>query len=302
MFFYGAYGLSIASEFELPELVQKPNYTTNFDLSIVRSAFELPKTRPTRIYRKGFRASWGGNASVCFLSWPQVADFMIEKGRKIAVHCHTTDQKTLNLFILSEALGFALWQRGLFLLHASSVEINGAAVVFMGAPGAGKSTTTAAFVKTGHRVLGDDMTAIGFDAFGQPFVVPGFPQVKIWASAVEGLLFDKSTLTEQYEGASKYAYKPTEHYDFEPVPLRHYFVLNRARNRKPLERFNPIEAPFEFVKHFPLPSALLQNEDLVQHFKQSMAVAEHAKGWRVRRPADFDALQHTFVPQIVKNI
>ena len=302
MKYYFAYGMTIASEFDLPELVESSDSVVSPDLVIQVSDIQLPKLSRTRIYRKNCRALWGGTPEVAYLSWPGIVDFKIKNGKTLQVKSHTDDPKTLNLFILSEALGFVLWQRGLFLFHASSVEINGKAVIFMGTPGAGKSTTMAAFVRAGHRVLGDDLTAVGFNAEEKPFVVPGFPQVKIWENTVNGLGFDKKNLTAQYEGATKYAYQPAGKYDFEPVPLAHYFVLTRARNRQALERFSPTEAPFEFIKHFPLPSTLLKNDQLTRHFRQSLNIAQHASGWRVRRPADFEALQHQFVPKIVNDL
>ena len=53
--------------------------------------------------------------------------------------------------------------RGLFVLHASSVNMNGSAIAFSGFKGYGKSTTAMAFYNQGYSVVADDYIIIDFD-------------------------------------------------------------------------------------------------------------------------------------------
>jgi hypothetical protein len=63
-------------------------------------------------------------------------------------------------YLLGPVFGLLLRLRGVTCLHASAVVIDHWGVVFVGAEGAGKSTTAAAFAKQGHAVLSDDIVAL----------------------------------------------------------------------------------------------------------------------------------------------
>jgi hypothetical protein len=159
MLFYQAYGLNIQSEFLLPELL-KGNYQP--DVYIQKGKVKLPQLEPTSINRQGKEAYFGGNPQEAYLRWDGVATLLAKNGDTLIVDrdSEDIDPQVLSLYILSEALGLILYQRGLFLLHASAVLIDGQVVIFAGCPGAGKSTTAAAFAKLGYPVLSDDMVAI----------------------------------------------------------------------------------------------------------------------------------------------
>src|SRR5436853_233172 len=84
------------------------------------------------------------------------------------------------------AAGLPLPQRGHFVLHASSVAIDGKAAAFAGPSGRGKSTLVAALASAGHPLIADDMSVI--DTSGAaPVVQPGFPRVKLWPDSASAL-------------------------------------------------------------------------------------------------------------------
>ena len=60
------------------------------------------------------------------------------------------DKIILRNFLLGTVFATFLRLRGLFVLHASSVNINGSAVAFSGFKGYGKSTTAMAFYNEGY--------------------------------------------------------------------------------------------------------------------------------------------------------
>jgi hypothetical protein len=72
---------------------------------------------------------------------------------------HLTLENAL-CYLLGPVFGLLLRLRGVTCLHASAVVIDNWGVVFVGAEGAGKSTTAAAFAKQGHAVLSDDIVAL----------------------------------------------------------------------------------------------------------------------------------------------
>ncbi|MBE9461156.1 serine kinase [Dyadobacter subterraneus] len=290
MFFYKAYGLTIFSEIELPELsIAEP--LSSWDLHIKYGAITFPKLKKTSIYRRGIRALFGKNKDNLVLHWEEVATFEAIGGKELVVSPWTDDKNLISLFTVSEALGLILFQKGYFLLHASSVKVGDEAWCFMGSPGAGKSTTAAAFIKAGCPLLSDDLTAITFDASGKPYIIPAYPQLKIWEKTVNGLDYNQSDLQPVSEGINKFSYKPDGVFDLNPVQLGAIYFIHKAKNRVALEELSTFAIPMEMLKNFPLPFSLLTGESIKQHFIQSFNCAKFAKIWRKRRPDGFELLE-----------
>ena len=288
---YKAFGLSIISEIELPELsISEPS--DDFDLVIKIGQIALPKLKKTSIYRRGIRANFGEDDTCnLYLNWDRVANFSAIKGNVLLVAPLTKDENLLSLFTVSEALGLILFQRGYFLLHASSVQVRDEAWCFMGNPGAGKSTTAAAFVKAGCRLLSDDLTAIGFDENGEAQIIPAYPQLKIWDNTVNGLNFNRSELQPVSEGVNKFSFNSKADFLHEPVALKEVFFLHKALNRGPLQLLAATKVPTETIRNFPLPTQLLAGNTLKNHFIQSFQCAKSARMWSKRRPNGFTALE-----------
>lgn len=288
---YKAFGLHIFSEIELTEL-STINFDDEPDLVIKLGSVELPRLFKTPIYRRGARALFGTDKEGdLILHWPEIATFKASDGKTLTITPLTDDSNLLSLFTVSEALGLILFQRGYFLLHASAVKVGNEAWCFMGNPGAGKSTTAAAFIKAGCPLLSDDLTAIGFDENGVAQIIPAYPQLKIWDNTVNGLSYDKNTLHPVSEGVNKFSYQPSGNFDHQPVRLGAVFFLHKAKNRTALKALSPAEIPIETLRNFPLPVQLLKDEALKKHFAQSFKCAVSAKLWRKRRPDGFSKLE-----------
>lgn len=88
-------------------------------------------------------------------------------------------------FFLSHILGFALHLRKAICLHASAVAVKGAAVLFSGDSGAGKSSTAAAFAERGCPILADDVAVVKQEPGGRLMVAPGFPRVCLWPDSAD---------------------------------------------------------------------------------------------------------------------
>jgi hypothetical protein len=202
MFSCQAYGVNIHSDFPLPELLQGGDEA---DIYIQKGKLKLPPLEPTSINRQGIEALFGGTTQEAYLRWSGIATLLAKDGTTLIVEpgSDNIDPQLLNLYILSEALGIILYQKGLFLLHASAIKIGEQVVIFAGTPGAGKSTTAAAFAQCGYTVLADDMVAMSLDSAGKIMVYPAFSQIKIWPSAVKGLGYNPSSLPPLFSGSRK---------------------------------------------------------------------------------------------------
>lgn len=140
---YKAYNLCIASELQLPELIET-------------------KGEPDVIVRFGkvdnataMRHDGGQNL---LGEVPEIGEFFIHDGREILMNpLPGVDEALLRTVLLGPVLCVLLRQRGLLVLHASCININHKGVAFMGGSGWGKSTLATAFHTKGYDVLTDDV-------------------------------------------------------------------------------------------------------------------------------------------------
>jgi hypothetical protein len=96
-------------------------------------------------------------------------------------------------YLVGPVLGFVLRLRGITPLHASAVALDDHAIALVGTPGAGKSTTAAAFAHLGFAVLSDDVVALE-DCYDRFLVAPGYPRVNLWPDSVRTLLGSEKAL------------------------------------------------------------------------------------------------------------
>jgi hypothetical protein len=152
--------------------------------------------------------------------------FRVRDGREIVVEpVPDHDERALRLGIVGPLLGVILTQRGRFVLHASTVAIDGKAIAFFGPSGRGKSTLTAAFTRAGYPLIADDMTVI--DSSGeQPFVQPGFPRVKLWPDSATALEHDVEHLPLIHPERTKRSLQLDHAFHTEPLPLARCYLLD----------------------------------------------------------------------------
>ncbi|WP_439556654.1 serine kinase [Dyadobacter sp.] len=301
MHYYKAFGLNVFSEIPLPEL-SEGDPGASPDLHIKKAAIELPDLSKTQVYRRGVRALFGKNEGDLVLHWPGIATFKAISGNELIVNPIVHDPNLVSLFTVSEAIGLILFQRGLFLLHASAVLVGEEAWCFMGTPGAGKSTTAAAFIKAGCRLLSDDLTAIEIAENGALFVLPAYPQLKIWDKTVAGLQYDRGNLEPVSEGVNKFSFQPKANFPEKPVALTKIIFLHKARNRAALQQVSVSETPGEMIRNFPLPTQLLSGEALKMHFLQSMKCAAQVDVIKKRRPEGFHLLEKWVLESVTHSV
>jgi hypothetical protein len=140
-------------------------------------------------------------------------------------------------YLLGPVLGFVLRLRGVTCLHASAVVIDDYAVALAGSPGAGKSTTAAAFAQSGVPVLSDDIVALA-ESGDQFLVQPGYPRLNLWPDSSRMLVGEEGVLPRITPTWDK-LYMPLDQggrrFGAQPLPLRAIYVLG--------EREEHLEAP-----------------------------------------------------------
>lgn len=150
-------------------------------------------------------------------------------------------------YLLGPVLGLLLRIRGIVCLHASAVACDGGALVFVGPPGAGKSTTAAILAQNGHAILSDDIVALA-EVAGRILVLPAFPFLCLWPDSAKMLCGAADSLPRFVESWDKRCLSHDRGFAFETRarPLAGIFVLGE-RTANPVPCTSPLSAQTALV-------------------------------------------------------
>lgn len=217
--FYRAFGLNISSELTLPELLPLNACNEQIDLHIQWGAVDAKGLDCAVVTHAFFQAK----KDYLWLNVKDVARFLIVEGQHITIEPYAhADIASIRLFLLGSCMGALLMQRDLFLLHGNAVRVGETCVSFVGNSGAGKSTLSAAFFKRGYSILADDVCAIDQEMS----VLPGFPQVKLWADAMHQLALQSHALRRVRPDVDKFAFPLMNQFSCAALPIRIVYCLN----------------------------------------------------------------------------
>ena len=291
-FSYSCYGLGILSVLPLPELVAEERAPD------VKVYTDRVGRSPSRASAAGVH--FCGTPGEAYLAYDEIGAFLVREGREVIVEPDQgVEERVLRLCILGPVMALLLHQRGLLVLHASAVAINGGAVAFLGERGWGKSTTAAAMHARGHGLVADDVVALDVGDTGNPMVRSGFPQIKLWPDAVVSLGVAPETLPQLHPQFEKRARRVARGFSHEPLPLRRIYVLAEDTRQK-IEPLKPQEAFVELVRHSRATrfTRLLEVTGTASlHFRQCARLANCVPVCRLKRPRSLSAL-----PALVESV
>lgn len=164
-------------------------------------------------------------------------------------------------YFLGPIMGLLLRARGVVCLHASGVVVQGQAVLFLGDPGAGKSTTAAAMSKRGHPLLADDIVAIS-EKQGQFFATPAYPYISLWPDSAEMICGQDAKLPTLTSTDEKRRFSPAKFQDA-PVPVGCIFLIGdrTADDQAPcIEELSPREQLMALVANSYATRTLAEND------------------------------------------
>lgn len=282
---YVAYGLTIQSEFDLCELRELNPDGAAADV-VVRSG-EVEPVPADDGHAETRRIA--PRADVCRVTYDAVGSFRVSAGRRITVDAASPkvpETKVFRRLLENELMALLLLQRGMLVLHASAVSVNGRGAIFLGDRGAGKSTTATAFHREGHRLLEDDAVAVRFDEEG-PVVLPGVPELRLTPDSVDGLGVDDTAVAVDDWGPEK-EYKRVEPGD-EPAPLAGCYVLQEGSETR-LREIPARNRLFVLVSSTYAQGLLRETDALGDHFKQCSRIAEDVSIRRLVRPKEYGRL------------
>ena len=219
------------------------------------------------------------------------ARFLISDGSTIVVAPEDgASDRNVRLFLLGSALGILCHQRGLLLLHANAIVVEGRAVAFSGQSGAGKSTLAAYFQSAGYDVLCDDVCGISFNADGVPMAWPGLPRLKLWGEAAVAFGYERTALDRAIEGKDKYHVPLTVRPAAHAVPFDRLYLLERAAAGQPssIERLRG-SAAMNAVSSNTYRGQYLADMGLgARHFTQCALLLRHAGVFAATRQWGYD--------------
>ncbi len=289
---YDAFGLNIASDFKVEEL-RPGNAQAQPDLTIINRdlEYDLPSDEDGVVFDY---TDPGG----VVMAWPGVAAFrMVDENTIWARKYDEAPDAYFAFPLLGPVIAWYLnTMRGLFVLHASAVHIEGRTIAFLGDKLAGKSTTAAAFVRAGGSLITDDVLAIKLAKGETPICLPSLPQLKLEESAAKAI---------KVEGASP---RPLV---MEGFPKRQHSLNTMTTTSVPIDCLVRLERGGDRPDFIPLPhleasgvlnrfsylprfaDAPWSKEDHSRHFGHCVTLADSAHVGTLKIPADLETLGTT---------
>lgn len=215
---YSAYGLVLASDVPLPELIAAPEGATS-DVTVRHGSLPVPPEDED--FDERFIRYENDEA---YFFWRTLGAFLVRPDEVIYDLIPGASLDTMRLPLLGICMGTLLHQRKVLTLHASAVVVEGQAIAFIGWKGMGKSTTAGAMHSSGHVLLTDDVLALDVDK-RYVNIRPGFPQIKLKEDSAASIGHDTEELKRVAPDVGKFVLRDQLAFSQESIPLSAVYIL-----------------------------------------------------------------------------
>lgn len=294
MYCYSAYGLSIASPIELPEL--SAGGTAAVRDSAVGASDDGVFIELGRVLLEGQNPDrilmWAKPGDAC-LHYRGVATFHLINGSRIAVDAHAkADPRAVRLFLLGPVMALLLHQRKMLVLHASAVVVNGKVIAFAGDKGEGKSTLAGAMTVAGYPLFCDDVLAIDLRDTGRIIAYPAFPQLKLMPDSAKQIGLTANDLPRIHPDYEKRAARMNGEGAPTPLPVKRVYIIQTA-DEETIEPLSPQNRLVELVRHSYLAPLLETTGESADHFRQVVLLANRIEIAALKRTRVLNQLRQT---------
>ena len=281
MYTYTAFGLTIMSEFPLPELVRAAAAEPDVFIRLG----QVPDTIDNAIVNKHNRLIGPDEFR---LDNPGIAKFFVQNGDSIILEPYEGALAAeIRLYLLGSCMGAILFQSGILPLHGSCLQVNGQGVLLTGKSGAGKSTIAAALLRHGCKLVTDDVAAVTWATDGHPVIQASYPSQKLWEDAL--LRMDQPGLATPLNRVSnqlnKFAVANAASFCHRPVTLRTIFEIIPEANAQ--LRFTEVTSTDKLdviIKNTYRRFWVKGFDCQAWHFRSCANIAGHVAVYRIVRP------------------
>lgn len=227
MYYYKLYGMRIASDFELTQLVKLSDKEQAFWSQIVieeRSLAQMFQAGEECYYKIDKQVSYLSN-SFCYM--------LIQGGEKIFYERKegTTSQQ-LNTYILGWGIAILFHQREQLAIHCSCLERDGRALLISGNSGSGKSTVTDILLAKGFGFMADDMSVVKESENKELLATAAFPYRKLCRDVVQMFGISDDEMIYIDEDKDKFLVPCIGDFVDTPMPIRIMVILKVSNKDK----------------------------------------------------------------------
>jgi hypothetical protein len=286
VFCYYAYNLRISSQVELPHL---PQARSGDDILIKLTPPDAQAGPPP-----GMNCAFHVTPRLATLDYADLGTLTVREGRRIEVTLRPdAREELLPHYLTGEAMAALLYQRGLLVLQACAIAIQGMAAVFLAGHGGGKSVLAAKLHQEGHTLLAEDVTAIDLRA-GRPLVIPAVPMLRLDQESAAALGREPAWRQPAQFHAHKAISVVERGFADTPVPLRVVYRLQAGADNT--IGCIPIQAGATVVRYHSYPDCLLQPGG-IDHLQRCSILAGSVPVCAITRRHSLQAL-----PELVEMI
>lgn len=222
---YWAFGLTIQSEIEFPEM-HPFVLMGDADVHLMvhdasTEAYEFPS-------HEHLHQPQGIGRYV--LNVKGIAAYVVEFGNQINIHLYDgADPGAVRLYCLSNAFAALLYQRGKIPLHASGIKIPSGTALFMGDSGAGKSSLLLKLGTMGWNIFTDDVCVPVQSGIGKDLLVhSSYPMIKCWPDTLEKIKLDATSAHRLRLGSDKLGFYFKGQFDLRPLKPQFVFLIEKS--------------------------------------------------------------------------
>jgi len=275
---YHYWGLRVESDLDLPDWGKFEQTEGAFEADVrIRIAAEagefLSQTPQTLVTPMAYRTSVPGLGVVS-----------AHGGIEIRITAeHGSTPARLLPWITGSAWAALCYQRGLFILHASAVVVNGKAFAFCARARGGKSTLAANLNARGFPLISDDLCRLEVSQNREAYIYPSPPRMRLWVDAVTALGWTAESLQPDQTRAGKYHASADFHIGLARIPLRAIYMLDWGELR--IARRSGIRGLSQFLPAATYRPKLVERMGKSsEHVAKSVSLLQTVSLWEFRRP------------------
>lgn len=234
MFYYQAFGWTIASELECPELIS----TDRTDMVDVQIKFGMTPKAIQNATHKENKFLWQQSTATEFLyHFREVATYYATNGDLILIQPQHANvpQKSIRLYLLGVVFSAILYQRGgTMALHASAINTPNGAVLLAGHSQAGKSTTLNLLCRLGYKMISDDVCLLYLEN-NKVWIRPSFPRSKLWGQSLAVTGHSNQKLSRIRDDLEKFSINLQQQFYNKVAPVKKIIILSPQRDIENME-------------------------------------------------------------------